>query len=126
MKKIFFIIVLFSFCLINLAAQTKEDSTNVQNDLKSMKEKVSLTDEQCQKIYPILMEFRLITQKDMANAGEDRMAMREIRRERSDKMNKAVNEVLTDEQKKLYEKYIEERRSQMRNNRGNNFREAVK
>lgn len=122
MKKIFLITVFFTFCLINLSAQTKEDSTNVQNDLNSMKEKVNLTDEQCTKIFPILLEFRVSSQKDMANAGEDRMAMREIRRERSDKMNKSINELLKDEQKKLYEKYVEDRRSQMRNNRGNSWR----
>ena len=86
---------------------------SVEDQLKNLTEKLSLTDDQQAKIKPILEDSRAQMQKVMQDdsmSREDKMAKGRTLREAS---NSKIREVLNDDQKKKFDdmqKEMQERR----------------
>ncbi len=81
----------------------------LKKSLEDYKTKLSLTDEQYTKVETILTEQMNEMIKLRENAGGDREAMRAAITESREKADKKIEELLTDEQKVIFKKMIEER-----------------
>jgi protein CpxP len=87
-------------------------------ELNDLKERLKLTDDQVAKIEPILTSAREEMQELRQNRTGDRQEMRSRVESIFEERDKQLEEILTDSQKKEYEKYLQERREQMMKRRG--------
>lgn len=81
--------------------------------LKQIKEKVGLTEEQETKIRAIMQKAREEMRAEFDNSDGDREAMRDRMIRRTEKTDTEIMMVLTKEQKKKYEQYKKERQKSM-------------
>lgn len=81
-------------------------------------EKLTLTADQQTKVHDILLDQNNQMAKIREEAGEDRKAMREKSMALMEGNNTKINAVLTDDQKKTYAAYLQERKDAMQNRRG--------
>lgn len=77
--------------------------------LKRIKEKVGLTDEQTAKIKVIIQKAREEARAEFENSDGDRDTMREKMMKRTEKTDAEISKLLTKEQKPKYEEYKKER-----------------
>jgi hypothetical protein len=82
---------------------------NLDKVLLEMKKKLKLTEDQTSQIRQILEELRGQAKKAREELERRRERWRSML-ESEEKIDKAIEQVLTDEQKKLYEQFIRERR----------------
>ncbi|WP_442588509.1 DUF5969 family protein [Pedobacter sp. AW31-3R] len=78
-------------------------------------EKLSLTADQQTKIKAVFLDQQAQMEKTRAEQTQDRSAMRGKMMEMMKESDSKINAVLTEEQKKSYEAYKEERKSEMKN-----------
>ena len=89
---------------------------------EALKKELDLNKDQETKVYDLnLKAANKIDgyRKEMQSGGGDRDAMRAKFRKMRDEQNKEMKKILTDEQYKKYEKYLEERRAQRQGRGGN-------
>jgi hypothetical protein len=122
MKKIGFLLIAMLFGTLvsmgqNWQSATPEDMAKRQTD--QIKEKCGLDKDQEKKVY----DLSLKTSKEMAKMreqqGGDRDAMREKMTKMRDEQNKEMKKILSAEQYKKYEQYLEERRAARQQGGGN-------
>ena len=82
---------------------------DLDGELRAMKEALELTEEQTLQIRQILEEMRNQIRKEREEMDRARKKWRPMM-ESEEKADQAIREILTDEQKKLYDRYKEERR----------------
>lgn len=127
--------VLSSLCMIGLAimffstntglAQPPQgrgfgppDSTRTTAMVDSLAKKLSLSKEQKDKVRKVYLAAFNETRKAFANNSGDFQAMRETRMKINEKRDADVKALLNDEQKKLYDKFLQEQREQMQRRMG--------
>ena len=123
MKKVFMICALL-FSVITFAnAQgggrpqgTPEERAKRMVD--QLTEKLKLTDDQKTKVTALYVEQGAAQTKARETAGEDREAMRASMTKIQGETEKKVEALLTDDQKKAYTAYKEERKAAMQNRGG--------
>ncbi len=118
MKRLFFSLLAIILFAGGLTAQPRFD---IDEQLKVLKSELELSDQQCDSIKVVLEDTKekMIEMRD--DAGEDRRAMRGHMREIIENSQKRIKQYLNDEQKDLYDKYLEQRRDSMRKrSRGRN------
>jgi len=81
-------------------------------------EKLTLTADQQTKIHDILLDQNTQMNKAREEAGDDRKGMRTKMMTLMQGNNEKIKAVLTDDQKKAYETFLEERRNAMKNRAG--------
>lgn len=84
----------------------------VDEELSRLKEKLDLSEDQASQIKHILEESR-VQAKMMREAGANFMERRQVIKEFEGKKDKAIEKILTEEQKKLYEQMKKDRRKKM-------------
>jgi protein CpxP len=86
--------------------------------LTMLTEKLTLTADQQTKVKAILLEQNTQLTKAREEAGEDRQASRAKMMKVMEDNNAKINGLLTDDQKKTYATYLEERKAAMQNRGG--------
>ncbi|MGE5457411.1 MAG: hypothetical protein ACM3RX_03570 [Methanococcaceae archaeon] len=81
----------------------------------SLKERLSLNDKQAEAVKEILIAAQDSAKKDMASTAT-REERRTLMMERMKNTDKKIMELLDDNQKKEYDKVLEERKNRFRNN----------
>ncbi len=107
MKKMIF---LAAALLLLTAAVNAQQRLTPRERAKNLKARLSLTDEQTAKVEQILTSSSDKIQKLRAGDNPDREQFRKIR----DDSNKAILDILTENQKTEFNKMLEERRSMRR------------
>ena len=96
-----------------------EDMAKSQTE--ELKEKLGLDEDQEKKVYDLNLKSAnkmVAMREEMRGGNGDRDAMREKMMDLREEQNKDMKKILTDDQYKKYEKYVEERRNNMRNRGG--------
>lgn len=114
MKLKFFALFVVIFA-VNIFAQPRFDP---KEQLKDLKEKLNLSEDQSKEVETILVDMT----EEMKKLREDNTGSREemfpkMMKIRED-ANKKIENVLNDDQKKAFKKYLEEREKQRRNGFG--------
>lgn len=86
--------------------------------LTMLTEKLTLNADQQTKVKAILLDQNTQVAKAREEAGEDRQAARAKMMKIMEDNNVKINAVLTDDQKKTYATYLEERKAAMQNRGG--------
>jgi periplasmic protein CpxP/Spy len=86
----------------------------VDDQVKNLREKLDLSDEQVKQIKPILQERNENVRDLHDNSKGTRFEMRESIMEIRAEADKKIKEILTDEQLAKYKEYLEEQRSRRR------------
>jgi hypothetical protein len=98
------------------------DSTRTAAMVDTLAKKLSLSKEQKEKIGKIYFAAFAESRKAFEQNQGDFQAMREARRKINEKRDAEVKALLNDEQKKLYDKILEEQRAQMQRRMGERMR----
>jgi len=94
------------------------DSTRTAATVDSLAKKLALSKEQKEKVGKIYFAAFNEARKAFANNSGDFQAMREARMKINEKRDTEVKALLNDEQKKLYDKFLQEQREQMQRRMG--------
>lgn len=94
------------------------DSTRTAAMVDSLTKKLSLSKEQKEKVGKVYFAAFNETRKAFANNNGDFQTMRETRMKINEKRDADVKTLLNDEQKKLYDKFLQEQREQMQRRMG--------
>lgn len=86
--------------------------------LTALTEKLTLTADQQTKVKAILLDQNTQVAKAREEAGDDRQAARAKMMKIMEDNNGKINALLTDDQKKTYASYLEERKAAMQNRGG--------
>lgn len=86
----------------------------------TLTDKLTLTADQQTKVKAILLDQNAQMDKARAEAGDDRQAMRTKMMAMMQENNTKINALLTDDQKKAYASYLEERKAAMEKRQGGN------
>jgi protein CpxP len=122
MKKLFMICAML-FSVVTFAhaqggGQTRTPEERAQRTLDQLTEKLKLTDDQKPKVLAVLVDQNVQMNKAREEANGDRDAMRaSFTKIQADNQVK-VNALLTDDQKKAYASWQEERKAAMQNRGG--------
>ena len=87
---------------------------SLENQLKNLEESLELTEEQTNKIKPILEDQREEINEFRDNFEGERFEMRDAMMEIRKKTDQKINAILSDEQKEKYQQFQEERRERRR------------
>jgi hypothetical protein len=98
------------------------DSTRTAAMVDTLAKKLSLTKELKEKVGKIYFAAFAEGRKAFEQNQGDFQAMREARTKINEKRDTAVKALLNDEQKKLYDKFLEELRAQMQRRMGERMR----
>ncbi|MCA9743336.1 MAG: hypothetical protein H6695_02180 [Deferribacteres bacterium] len=94
------------------------DSSQIAANFDSLALRIALADSQKSKVRDIYFASFDETRKLMASGSGDFRAMMQDRRKIVEKRDNDIKALLSDDQKKAYDKYIEEERAQMRSRMG--------
>ncbi|MFH1893318.1 MAG: hypothetical protein ABIK83_11630 [Candidatus Zixiibacteriota bacterium] len=97
--------------------QEYERARRTASQLETLTEALNLTEKQAAQIESILDYFQGRTEEIFSEEYGDQQDMRKAMQKLREAQDREIEEVLTDEQKDLYESYKNERREQMRNRR---------
>lgn len=121
MKKIgIAFITLMLVSMVGFAQQRNFDPDELaKRQTAQLKEKLDLNADQEKKVHEINLESmkKMGEMREKMRGGGGFEGMREKMAELREEQNKKMKEVLTDEQWKKYEKYLEERRARMQDRR---------
>lgn len=104
-----FIIVLVIGC-----SNEREPRFSIDDQIKDLKQKLELSDQQADQIRTILEEQRGQFEKLREEAGGDRSQMRERFMQVREETDSKIKDILDDDQKEKYGQIQEERRERMR------------
>lgn len=116
MKKIGFLLLTFMLATTVIVAQNRQNSTPeemAKQQTEQIKEKCDLDKAQEKKVYEVSLKSgkEMAKMRDEMRNGGDRDAMREKMMKLRDEQNKEMKKILSEDQYKKYEKYLEERRA---------------
>lgn len=114
-----YLVLFLSFVLmISIScSQDRAPRFSIEDQVKDLKQKLELTDEQTDQIKNILEEQREQMEKLRENADGDRSQMRDLFMQVREETDTKIKEILNDEQKEKYDEIQEERRNRMRRQR---------
>lgn len=128
MKKAGLLIIVVLFLSMISMAQNRQNATPeemAKSQTEQINKKCDLDKTQEKKVYEVSLKSGKEMAKlrdEMRNGNGDRDAMREKMGKIRDTQNKEMKKILSDEQYEKYEKYLEERRAEMRQRRGGGSR----
>jgi protein CpxP len=99
--------------LLSTVAQAQLQRMSVEERVKTLKDKLKLSDEQTKKVTILLEDQREEATTAMNDYRGDRKAMRAVVQEIMKKTDDKIKEVLTEEQVSTYDKMMNARRDQM-------------
>lgn len=105
-KLIIMVLMLISFSVSTINAQRKFD---IDTQMKTLKEKLQLNDEQEESIKTILLESQKEFQVLMEKSNGDRMSVMDEAKELKEATDKKINKQLNEEQKIEYKEFMEEK-----------------
>lgn len=119
MKRIgFFLLFVMIFATVTVAQNRGMGNFDPKERAKSQTDELTkvldLNKDQQQKVLDLQLksaEEMTAMRQEMMNGGGDRDAMREKMTKSREELNAAMKKILTDDQYKKYEKYLEERRN---------------
>jgi len=111
---------MFWGCILILygTAQTQRMQMSPQEQAKTLKDSLSLTDDQTTKIEKILMDAREESTTLMSQNNDDRDALRASMHTLQKKTDTQIKTVLTEDQAKKYDALNQARRARMQQMRG--------
>jgi len=115
-RNLFFLLIIALIFSIGATAQPRmgeRGENRSEAQLKRIKEKVGLTDEQTAKVKEIMQKAREEARAEFENNDGDRESMREIMKKRMEKTDAEILKLLTKTQKPKYEEYKKERQQEM-------------
>lgn len=121
MKKLVLLLMIALFATSGVFAQQRqqrERSTpeeRAKRQTETLTKELTLTDAQKDKVYKIVLKFAQPQAQD--NANTDREKRREEFQKVQKQRNDSIKTVLTDDQKKKFDKHIEDMQKRMRENR---------
>ncbi|MFV0417985.1 MAG: hypothetical protein ACK5KT_04515 [Dysgonomonas sp.] len=121
MKKLVLLLMIALFATSGVFAQQRqqrERSTpeeRAKRQTETLTKELTLTDAQKDKVYKIVLKFSQPQTQD--NANTDREKRREEFQKIQKQRNDSIKTVLTDDQKKKFDKHIEDMQKRMRENR---------
>ena len=107
------LLILATFVCV-LTANAQRMGRSIDDRVKDMTIRLKLTDDQAAKVKDILTASREEMMKIRDEQGDDMDAMRAAMRAQTEKTDKQIGALLTDDQKKEYAKMKAEREEQMR------------
>lgn len=118
-RRLLLVMIIFMIFTAAAGAQPRmgDRAGREEEQLKRMKEKIGLTDDQVEKVKAIMKKVREEAQADFENGDGDRQARREAMMKRIEKSDNEIMKLLTKEQKKQYEELKKERRKEMEQRR---------
>ena len=121
MKKLVLLLMIALFATSGVFAQQRqqrERSTpeeRAKRQTETLTKELTLTDAQKDKVYKIVLKFS--QPQTQNNANTDREKRREEFQKIQKQRNDSIKTVLTDDQKKKFDKHIEDMQNRMRGNR---------
>lgn len=100
--------------LLPMRAWSQRGPMSVEDQVKGLTERLSLTKEQVEKATVILTASQKEGQALRDSLGGNRDAMRTAMTAQRERVDKKISEILTPEQLKKYEEMMKERRERMR------------
>ena len=97
--------------------QEYERSRRMASQIETLTEALNLTEKQVVQVETVLDYFQGRMEEMFSDRSGDEQDRKKAMQKLREAQDKEIEEILTDEQKDLYEKYREERREQMRNRR---------
>lgn len=98
--------------------QESQQKRRMNSQIESLTEALSLSDKQVAQVQSILEYYQGRMEEMFSDqSGGDPQDMRKVMQKLRDAEDKEIEDVLTGDQKDLYEKYKNDRREQMRNHR---------
>ena len=117
-RNAFMLILVFTFSLsfINCSEDNDRRSQrrSPEENAKLLQEKLNLTDEQTKQVERIYINLQEERTKARENFDGDRRQMREIMMEYREKTNQQIEEILNDNQIKIFQEYLGEQQERMR------------
>jgi septal ring factor EnvC (AmiA/AmiB activator) len=107
------VLLLGVLILLSSATQAQPQRMSVEKRIKILKDTLKLNDEQTKKITTILEDQREEMSTAMNENHDDRQAMHAVAQEIMKKTDNKIEEVLTEDQVKAYDKMIKDRQAQM-------------
>jgi Spy/CpxP family protein refolding chaperone len=108
--------ILFSSAVL-AQPRSGERGNREEMQIKRLKEKVGITDDQAAKIKEIMKKAREDARAGMENGDGDREARREAMKKQMEKSDAEIMKLLTKEQKVKYEELKKERQKEMEQRR---------
>ncbi|MDR1810900.1 MAG: hypothetical protein LBR34_10980 [Prevotella sp.] len=119
------LIVLFASLFITvsgLSAQNRQRQSpeeGAKNQSEALAKNLSLSDEQKQQVYGIILKFANERRANMqASEDQSREQRMELFQKLQQQQNDSIKTVLTDEQKTKYDEFLKEMQSRMQNRQG--------
>lgn len=115
MKKItsFFLSLIFTVAIFNISQVFAQEKSRLEGRtdriVSTLKEQLSLTDQQEQKVKEIVIVNIESMRKEMDKYDKNPTAMRDARRKQMEEMDKKIESILTKDQKTKYEQYKKDR-----------------
>lgn len=103
------------FLIVGITSVNAQRGFDIKERVNALKERLKLNDDQTKKVEAIYEEMRAEMEKARNNSSGDRETMMSEMMKLREKTNTKIEEILTDEQKTEYKKYLEERRKEMQN-----------
>ena len=117
--KLFLFLAAVLLTIGNLNAQNRQQRSpeeRAKNQSERLTEKLKLNDDQKQKVYDIVLKYAKERGTQMSSDMTREQRMEEFQKTQK-KESEELKEIFTDEQKKEYDKYLEEMRERRRNDR---------
>ena len=117
-RNAFMLILVFTFSLslINCSEDNDRRSQrrSPEENAKLLQEKLNLTDEQTKQVERIYINSQEERTKARENFDGDRRQLREIMMEYREKSNQQIEEILNENQIKIFQEYLGEQQERMR------------
>ena len=107
------ILLIISLVIAAVSIAQPRGGERGEAQLKRIKEKVGLTEEQTTKVKEIMQKAREEARQEFEDNGGDRESMREMIMKRMEKADAEILKLLTKEQKPKYEEYKKERQKEI-------------
>jgi len=117
-RNAFMLILVFTFSLslINCSEDNDRRSQrrSPEENAKLLREKLNLTDEQTKQVEKIYINLKEERTKARENFDGDRRQLREIMMKYREKTNQQIEEILNENQIKIFQEYLGEQQERMR------------
>lgn len=122
MKKLVLLLMVALFATSGVFAQQRQRERPNSEDMakrqtETLTKELSLTDAQKEKVYSIVLKFAKSQPQRQQGDNTDREKRREEFQKIQKQRNDSIKTILTDDQKKKFDKHLEDMQSKMRQNR---------
>lgn len=94
------------------------DSVRIERTVSRLKQELALTEQQEAQVRPVVARHIRAMRQEMQSSSVDLESMRALRSKHLEKMDSEIESLLTDEQRKAFDRYREGRRQHRRDRVG--------